>query len=335
MGRAGGKKSKDGKDAKKDTAGSKKSGGKAGASAPGRGGKQSDGTQVATETGRKRVRAQASSSDSDHDQPLADRLNNPQERAGAPGSSSKDTGGACGRSRSAEKERVEPQREAQHEGARAGIGSDSDDDLGAIAGMYADMSWAGPPQALGNEEEDAPAHEPEVLPNAQSRHRMEQRMDAMNSEDDPKAFAMRFVWNRGSGSATEWDRLMQVFDAGSEGTDAEQKERQQACVQAHTFWADRSMFGGLPIRFGLWPRVLNTAVTYLGPSFLHDTDNTRFPDTLATGERIRRSKIATMFVQAAVDTELCGTQVTHLHAHAHQLARAVQVYCVSKSLKYM
>ena len=80
--------------------------------------------------------------------------------------------------------------------------------------------------------------------------------------------------------------------------------------------------GGEPLKFGMWPDIMHTAITWLGPSWLHDTRSTRYADMLPSGVKVQRPKISKIIIQAAVDTNLCGMKVTLVHSLPGPLANA-------------
>jgi hypothetical protein len=64
----------------------------------------------------------------------------------------------------------------------------------------------------------------------------------------------------------------------------------------------------------MWANIMHTAITWQGPSWLHDTPSTRYADMIPSGVTVQRPKISKMIIQAAVDTNLCGMKVTLVHA---------------------
>ena len=214
----------------------------------------------------------------------------PAQLDGARGSDAEDTAGSRGQG-------VPPHDDA----------SDSDGGLGEIAGsMYTDMPWART-EAEDEQDNAADQEEPAVVPNAQSQARMEERMEAMNAEDDASEFARRFVFNQAAGDD------MRSLDLDKE-TPAQADAREQGALNSHAFWTDGQVMNGESLKFGMWANIMHTAITWQGPSWLHDTPSTRYADRLPSGVTVQRPKISKMIIQAAVDTNLCGMQVRLVHA---------------------
>jgi hypothetical protein len=276
---------------------------------------------------RKRVfQSQGSPDESDDDRPLSDR----GKGAGAAGHSSKHGGNAAGggttvgskdatpKDSAAPAEVSEQQRAPAYAAAKVSeqlhdTASDSDGGLGEIASsVYTEMPWASVQTEACDEQEDAEDMSA-VVHKTQSPERMKRRMADMNNEHDASQFAQRFVFNRTVGDK------MRTSDFDSE-TPQQAHEREQSAMNSHAFWCDKQVMGGHPLKFGMWPNIMHTAITWLGPHWLHDNPKTRYADILPSGAQVMRPKISKMFIQAAVDTHLCGEEVPFMHPLALNLA---------------